>query len=655
MALTRVAPAGIGSTPGIGITIGNSFLHTIGLESINANFSGIVTAQSFRVTGDFQVDGTTTTLDTVVTSVDKLEVEANNNTVGVAITQSGAGDILNLYDGSTEVFTVTDGGNVGIGTNNPTQKFHILGNGNPVILLEDGSGTDQTFARYKSSAHDWSVGADHQDGSFVINKSTNLRTGTPELYIKSDGRIGIGTNNPTNTLDISKVGNHGIILRRPAGGSNSGTVKFEVHSNGAGRLVSERDFNINFDTDDLGNQNFSVSSNGSEKVRIKSDGKVGIGTNNPDNLLHLSDTNTTVWPFGSDVSGTYAYSPYPHELQIQNHARDVTGSFAGIYFHSGASPDGSYISAARIAAIDSGNYRSDLAFGTRNTNFGERLRIRYDGNIGIGTDNPSRILHVSSSNDQYIRLTSTNSANAGIEFGDSADKGRANIVYANSDDSMFFTVNGSEKLRITSGGDVGIGTDNPSVKLHVHEGSVRTTNTAKTNFVELGTDGNIEIKRNSGGAYIDFADDTTQDFDVRIQEESNGLRFITGGSGSTSERLRVGSDGKLTSTRTSTTAYDSALTTNDSGFLLLNNGAAGHATLQFQSLSSGTAQTGQATISSFNETAGSKNTALSFGTRQNSDATIRERLRITSGGKVGIGTNNPTHTLQLLWYIFFHF
>ena len=46
------------------------------------------------------------------------------------------------------------------------------------------------------------------------------------------------------------------------------------------------------------------------------------------------------------------------------------------------------------------------------------------------------------------------------------------------------------------------------------------------------------------------------------------------------ERLRVCSDGKLTATRTSTTAYASAATTNDSGFLLLNHGAAGHATLQ---------------------------------------------------------------------------
>ena len=68
------------------------------------------------VTGDLTVEGTTSTLDTVVTEVDKLEVGANNTTVGVAITQSGTGDILRLYDSSTQVVTVKDGGFVAIGT-----------------------------------------------------------------------------------------------------------------------------------------------------------------------------------------------------------------------------------------------------------------------------------------------------------------------------------------------------------------------------------------------------------------------------------------------------------------------------------------------------------------------------------------------------------
>ena len=94
-------------------------------------------------------------------------------------------------------------GNIGIGTDVPGQKLHIIGDGSPVILLEDGSGTDQTFTRYKSSAYNWSVGADHEDGSFVINRSTNLRTGDPELYIGSNGNIGIGLTNPATKLNLA--------------------------------------------------------------------------------------------------------------------------------------------------------------------------------------------------------------------------------------------------------------------------------------------------------------------------------------------------------------------------------------------------------------------------------------------------------------------
>jgi len=80
---------------------------------------GLLTAANAYIVGNLTVEGTTTTLNTNLTEVDKLEVGANNTTVGVAITQSGTGDILNLYDGSTEVFSVQDGGRiVATATNN---------------------------------------------------------------------------------------------------------------------------------------------------------------------------------------------------------------------------------------------------------------------------------------------------------------------------------------------------------------------------------------------------------------------------------------------------------------------------------------------------------------------------------------------------------
>ena len=100
--------------------------------------------------------------------------------------------------------------------------------------------------------------------------------------------------------------------------------------------------------------------------------------------------------------------------------------------------------------------------------------------------------------------------------------------------------------------------------------------------------------------------------------------------------------------RSSSTAYSSTATTNDSAALIVNNGGGGHTTLQFQSLSSGTGQTGQATISSFNEptleSSGTENTALTFGTKQNSDSTIRERMRISSDGNVLIGSSTNVGT-----------
>src|SRR3990167_1930277 len=50
-----------------------------------------------------------------------------NSSGGTAmvVTQTNTGDIVNIFDGATEVFTILDGGNVGIGTTGPDTQLHL--------------------------------------------------------------------------------------------------------------------------------------------------------------------------------------------------------------------------------------------------------------------------------------------------------------------------------------------------------------------------------------------------------------------------------------------------------------------------------------------------------------------------------------------------
>ena len=75
-------------------------------------------------------------------------------------------------------------------------------------------------------------------------------------------------------------------------------------------------------------------------------GTVGVGTDNPQSVLHVANANTTVWPFSTSVSAGPAYTPYPHELVIDNDVSNVTGSFAGIYFNAGGYATTSTVSRA---------------------------------------------------------------------------------------------------------------------------------------------------------------------------------------------------------------------------------------------------------------------------------------------------------------------
>ena len=113
MAFTKIVGAGIH-------TLSNVHTH-------NVNSSGIITATQFdgiftgtdgnfsgnldvggnvSIGGSLTVNGDFTTLNTTLREVEILNVDANSSESAGIITQRGSGDILNLFDTNTEVFTV---------------------------------------------------------------------------------------------------------------------------------------------------------------------------------------------------------------------------------------------------------------------------------------------------------------------------------------------------------------------------------------------------------------------------------------------------------------------------------------------------------------------------------------------------------------------
>ena len=93
---------------------------------------------------------------------------------------------------------------------------------------------------------------------------------------------------------------------------------------------------------------------------------------------------------------------------------------------------------------------------------------------------------------------------------------------------------------------VGIGTNSPSSILNVVGGDIVLSNSSQTNFVQLTSDGALELYKSNSEPYIDFKTTSLEDFDTRIQQHSNGLSFQTGGHGATSEKMKIDSAGRVT-------------------------------------------------------------------------------------------------------------
>lgn len=153
-------------------------------------------------------------------------------------------------------------------------------------------------------------------------------------------------------------------------------------------------------------------------------GRLGIGTNTPGAPLSV-------------VGNTSGYTFY-------SIGRNNADNASVISFRSNSAT-------TEYAWIESG-VNSQLDFGT-NGNY--RMRITSAGNVGIGTSSPGELLHLSKATYPFIKLTET-TANTSGQFGYDSPAAEWRLRTLTSTPLTFGT-NDTERMRITSGGNVGIG------------------------------------------------------------------------------------------------------------------------------------------------------------------------------------------------------
>jgi len=477
-------------------SVGQHAFKTDGTERVRINASGNVGIGTTAPNAQLEINS-----DGSASGGAEIRLQhANNNTNDVVSTvnfANNAGSVAMIQSGTTganntgyisfftdnagtsaEKMRILGDGNVGIGTTTPAVPLHVNG-----------------FARLGGLQ----LSATTANIVNIANGDLKLGTNnTEKMRITAAGKVGIGTSNPQDALDIDwdaegvATDYSGIRVRAYRPHINLIDRSGYTTTNGKNFQIKADTAKLSFNATSADNEVFDVT-----RMVIDGSGNVGIGTTAPDAKLRIDQDAAAT---GLKVTGGSG------GVNIAEFNRDVGGTTSVTISGESARPQMKFSSTSNSFALGVNSNTFEIAdnsvLGT-NT----RFSITNAGNVGIGTTAPSKLLTVHyaapayNTVDDVLRLvskfTSTNNAASALVgsgpaivfaggIGDNQTRDRARIVgvYEGSNQSglSFHTQDTAdiitEKMRLTSaanGSRLGIGTNAPTEKLHIHGGGIYTT------------------------------------------------------------------------------------------------------------------------------------------------------------------------------------
>jgi hypothetical protein len=510
-----------------------------------------------------------------------------------------------IGDGNTTYYTIVDAGTgvwevgIGIYTSATTSlsRDTVLESSSGGSLVNFGSNLKDVFVTYPAERSIYTDAAGtaitpatasvlgvasggtgqstYTDGQLLIGNSTGNTLAKSTLTAGT----GISITNGSGSITVAATNNGDVV--GPASSTDNAIARFDSTT---GKIIQ----NSGVIVDDSNNVTGVVGQTMSGNLNFSSTSQRIIG-----DFSNATVANRVMFQT-STVNGNTVLSAIPNG----------TGTITQLAAYGGSDPANAQVfrfdnrggTESRIESTFAGTPASGTYLPmTFYTGGGERMRVDTSGNVGIGTSSPTnRLTVVNSANtgtatdNVNIEVTSTNrnssitlngnaSHSGNVIFADGGvEQGR--IGYTNSTDTMFFNVNGAERMRIDNIGRVSIGTPTPASNvlqtLQFDNGTINTATVATAYGVSPSA-----VYRNAGGTAASPSASSNNPMNIVGGTTSDGTTFFN----------TISVTGVIESTPTS----------------------------------------------------GSHPTALTFSTTPSGSTSRVQRMVITSGGNVGIGDAAP--------------
>jgi len=579
----------------------------------------------------------------------KIIAQTGGSGSNTSITNAG-GESISIDPNNAESTRFFANGRVGIGTGGVDAGYKLDVNGtvragtvtsqSGALISARNTGNSFEFGHSNQAGYGSTLGANSGNGFSFL--AFNAEAGTTNNTFRTRGLNGRVITNDINNNRLqfqrttsSSADNQTPVVDMTIDGSGNmgiGTVvpseKLEIYDSGTTSLKIVSTTNANFRGLKIGNENATYSSllqrldtgelkleaglttwggfqtfytNGVERMRILSNGLVGINTTSPIGMLDIKlDTNQHI-QFVANVNGAYSGASGIVAINDANSAYTPMGFYASNYFFGNGNVGiGTTAPAAKLhirngidrnlwfrvngagdgteilSINDSQASRQQLAFSASSFYFDL-------GNVGIGTVSPLTKFHVKRTglNGAGLALAGilatdgkTIGDGIGLDFfghdSGNNEQGYGSFRYtitnptvgAEASELSITTWNAganTERIKVSSTGNVGIGTTAPSEKLEVSGVGVVSSRITSTNSTaQLITSGTV------GQIY-----NTTGDLYLTNGSTTNSTLFVNNGA----ERMRIFANGRV-----------GINTTTDAGYLLDVNGTSiVRGTARFQS------------------------------------------------------------------------